>query len=331
MRSPLARSVSPARRSRGRATAFQGIAAAAFAAALLLACRAGETQAPAAEAPRAVAVVNGEPIAAASLERELSRARGDAQGADDVLRRRLLDDAVDRALLLQEARARALAVSDAEVDRAVDALRAEYPGSHFDDLLAAERLSAAELRQRLRDELTVEKLFATAVFPDVQVPEPELLGYYREHAAEFDQPDEVHALQVVVATKEEARKLREELRRRPRSFEDVARRASIAPEGRRGGDLGWFGKGSGMPEVFDACFTLPVNTISEVTPSPYGFHLFKVVARRAGARRGFAEVRAGLAERLLREKRGRAKTEHLAALRARARIDVDENALAASH
>jgi peptidyl-prolyl cis-trans isomerase C len=288
----------------------------------------GGKPSPGKEAPRPVAVVNGEAIAAAAIARELARAKaGEAEGPREVLRRRTLEDAIDRALLLQEARARGIAVPDEQVERAFDALRAEYPGTHFDDLLAQERLSASDLRARLREQLTVEKLFADEVFPKVQVPPAEVERYYAEHAAEFAQPDEVHAFQVVVRTKEEAQKARDEVRRRPQTFSEVARRLSIAPEARAGGDLGWFGKGSGMPEVFDACFKLPLNTVSDVTPSPYGFHLFKVVARRAALRRTFAEVRPLIEERLVRERRAAAQENHLAALRSRAKIEVDEKAL----
>ena len=117
------------------------------------------------------------------------------------------------------------------------------------------------------------------------------------------------------------------MRRGPLAFGEVARRSSIAPEGKAGGDLGWFGKGSGLPEVFDACFELRLNTISKVTPSPYGFHVFKVTVRRPAARQSLAEARSLIHERLLREKQARAQEEYLATLRGRATIRIDQAAL----
>jgi peptidyl-prolyl cis-trans isomerase C len=139
----------------------------------------------------------------------------------------------------------------------------------------------------------------------------------------------VRVLQVVVATRDEAGQVREKLRRDPASFAEVARRSSIAPEGKAGGDLGWIGRGAGFPEVFDACFAMPLNVVSEVTPSPYGFHLFKVVDRKAASRRTLDQARAEIAERLRRDKRARAQEEYLATLRARASIQLDQAALAA--
>ncbi|HVP68096.1 MAG TPA: peptidyl-prolyl cis-trans isomerase [Anaeromyxobacteraceae bacterium] len=284
-----------------------------------------------AAAPVTVAVVNGEPISVASLRRELGQFRLEASEGSapaDLLRQSVLDDLVARALLLQQARARGIAVGDEQVERAFLALRAEYPGTAFDDLLAQEKLSAAELRSRLRDQLTVEKLFQDEVFPRVEVSDEEIARWYAEHPGALDEPDRVRASQIVVRTREEALKIRDELRRKPQTFAEVARRASIGPEGKNGGDLGYFSKGGGMPEVFDVCFRLPLNAVSDVVPSPYGFHLFRVVERKAAAKRTLEQVRPVLAQRLLREKRARAQEAYVAALRAKATIQVDPAALA---
>ena len=306
------------------------LVALAGAAAVVSCGRCAGKPAPGKVGPRPVAVVNGEPITREAVQRELAHVRaagGEGESPDGILKHRILDDAVERTLLLQQARERSITVGQDQVERALLRLRAEYPGTHFDDLLAQERLSQAELKMRLKEQLTIEKLIADEVFPRVQLAEAEVERYYTEHAQEFEQPEQVHALQIVVRTQPEAQKLRDEVRRKPQSFGDVARRASIAPEGTAGGDLGWFGRGSGMPEVFDACFKLPLNTVSEVTPSPYGFHVFKVVGRRPALRRAFAEARGLIHDRLLREKRARAQQEYLVTLRDRAKIQIDQAAL----
>lgn len=294
-------------------------------------CGADRAQ-PAQAAPRAVALVNGEPIPQDALARELAQSRasgGEGEGRSDVLRRSVLDEMIDRVLLLQQARKRAILVGQDQVERALLRIRAEYPGTHFDDLLAQERLSQADLKARLKEQLTVERLFNEEVFPAVQVADAEVARYHAEHAAEFDEPERVHVLQIVVASREEAQRLRAELLRKPQAFAEVARRASIAPEGKSGGDLGYIGRGSGFPEVFDVCFSLKPGVLSEVTPSPYGFHLFKVVDRKPAARRSLEEARGEIAAKLLRDKRARAQKEYLDALRKGAQIKIDQAALAA--
>lgn len=282
-------------------------------------------------AAHTVALVNGEPISGEVLAHEVRDARagagdGDAQG--DVLRRRVLDELVDRVLLLQAARARSIVVGQDQVERAFLRVRSEYPGTHFDDLLAEERLSQTELKNRLKDQLTIERLFEQEVFGKIQVVPAEVERYYADHAGEFQDPERVHVLQIVVPTRDEALQIREKLRRNPQTFADVARKSSIAPEGKSGGDLGYIGRGAGFPEVFDACFTMPLNVVSDITPSPYGFHLFKVVDRKGAQRRTLDQARSDIGEKLAREKRAAAQAEYLRTLRARAKIEVDEKMLA---
>ncbi len=171
-------------------------------------------------------------------------------------------------------------VGQDQVERALLRVRAEYPGTHFDDLLAQERLSQTELKARLREQLLLERLFEAEVFPQLQVSQDEIERYYAEHPQEFEEPEAVHVLQIVVASKDEAVQLRDKAQEEPaelrRDGQQVLHRAG-GEERRRPGLIG---RGSGFPEVFDVCFTLPLNAISEVTPSPYGFHLFQVVERR---------------------------------------------------
>jgi peptidyl-prolyl cis-trans isomerase C len=249
-------------------------------------------------------------------------------GDGTVLRRRMLDELVDRTLLLQEARARSVVVGQDQVERAFLRIRAEYPGTHFDDLLAQERLSQTELKARLKEQLAVERLFEEEVFPRVTVVDAEVERYYGEHVAEFQEPERARVSQIVVASREEALQLRDKLRRNPQTFADVARKSSIAPEGKNGGDLGYIGRGAGFPEVFDVCFTLPLNVVSEVTPSPYGFHIFRVTDRKGAQRRTIEQARAEIREKLGREKRARAQEEFLQSLRKRAKIKIDDKALA---
>lgn len=292
-------------------------------------CSGGGKDAPAAS--RAVAVVNGEPISVEFLVHELRETRaGAAEGAGqgDVLRRRVLDELVDRTLLLQEARARSIVVGQDQVERAFLRIRSEYPGTHFDDLLAQERVSQTELKSRLKDQLTIERLFEQEVFPRLQVVDAEVERHYADHAAEYQEPERVRVLQIVVPSRDEAIQIRDKLRRNPQTFGEVAKKSSIGPEGKNGGDLGYIGRGAGFPEVFDACFTMPLNAISEIIPSPYGFHIFKVVDRKGAQKRTLEQARAEITEKLVREKRARAQEEYLRTLRERARIQVDDKILA---
>ena len=67
-----------------------------------------------------------------------------------------------------------------------------------------------------------------------------------------------------------------------------------------------------MPLVFDeACLPLQPGAISEVTPSPFGYHICKVLERAPARQKTFEEMQDALSAELLSEKRRVAKKRHI--------------------
>ena len=64
-------------------------------------------------------------------------------------------------------------------------------------------------------------------------------------------------------------------------FADVARAISEdTPSAKRGGDLGEFARGKANDAAFDAAvFSLPLDQVSDVVETRFGYHLFKVSAK----------------------------------------------------
>lgn len=78
-------------------------------------------------------------------------------------------------------------------------------------------------------------------------------------------------------TKEEAQTRAREALEKLRSgvdFADLVLEYSDSPTKKSGGDLGTFPRGVTDPAIDAAVFSLEVGEISEVTESPYGFHIF---------------------------------------------------------
>lgn len=59
------------------------------------------------------------------------------------------------------------------------------------------------------------------------------------------------------------------------TFEDLAQKFSRCPSGKRGGDLGEFGKGRMVKSFEDAAFGLAVNQISSPVRTQFGYHLIQ--------------------------------------------------------
>ena len=86
---------------------------------------------------------------------------------------------------------------------------------------------------------------------------------------------EVRASHILVETREEAEKLREEIMG-GKEFEDVAALTSLCPSGANGGDLGYFGRGMMVKPFEDACFSMKVGEVSDPIQTQFGWHLIKL-------------------------------------------------------
>jgi peptidyl-prolyl cis-trans isomerase C len=298
---------------------------------LLVACA---RRGPAELDPQVVAAVNGEAIPVLEFERELALAYefpegGTAPAPDQLvaLKQTVLQGLLDRQLLLQDARAKGVTVPEEAVQAAVARLKAEYQDGRFQEALSQGRLSEPEFQAKTAGRLTVEKLVDEVVYERVAVTEEELQGYLDAHASEFQEPEEVHAAQIVVKDVEDARRLRDELQR-GKKFSDLARAHSLSADARLGGDLGWFPKGVMPPEFDKVAFSLQPGQISDVVTSEYGFHLFKVLDRRPARKKDLAQVRREVERRLLRDKKEKAQADYVLGLREHASIRINQLALA---
>lgn len=280
--------------------------------------------------------MNGVRIPVSQLQRELDRARrgegGEAKATPQDaprLARAVLDALVDRAIVLQRAQTAGVRVSEAEVQRATDALAddARKGGAAFESQLAKAGQTQEQLAEEMRDRLLAEKYVAEQTGRE-RASAPEVRAWYEQHRAEFEVPEEVHCQQIAVRTPDEAKSALDQLRAGT-PFDQLAQKLSTSPDGRTGGDLGWFPRGT-MPKVFDdTCFSLGTGKISGVVASPYGYHVFKTLGRRAPRARKFDEVKAEASRRATQEKRAQAERLLLRQLRSQAEVKIDEAALAA--
>jgi parvulin-like peptidyl-prolyl isomerase len=87
-------------------------------------------------------------------------------------------------------------------------------------------------------------------------------------------PNEVHCTHILVKTEKEANAVLERLKKGEK-FANIAREVSICPSGKRGGDLGTFGRGKMAKEFEQAAFALQKGQISPIVKTKFGFHIIK--------------------------------------------------------
>jgi parvulin-like peptidyl-prolyl isomerase len=86
---------------------------------------------------------------------------------------------------------------------------------------------------------------------------------------------EVKASHILVKTKSEAEKILDELKKGA-SFSKLAQQHSECPSKKKGGDLGWFGRGRMVPEFEKAAFSLKKGELSDIVKTQFGYHIIKV-------------------------------------------------------
>ncbi|MFO0599671.1 MAG: peptidyl-prolyl cis-trans isomerase [Myxococcaceae bacterium] len=305
-------------------------------AAITLACLfavACNQQRPAKQDPNVVATVNGETISRVDFERLLSREAQSMEGNSprtpeqvEPFKQALLQTLIERVLLLQAAKTANVTVTTEEVDRRVLALGSEYPAGTFDEALTNSGTTRSALTRSTREQLTIEKLLAQEVDARLAVSEQQIREYYDEHAAEYSEPEQVHAQQIVVKGLDEAKRIQQQLWQ-GKKFTDLARRYSLSPDARVGGDLGFFGRGT-MPPAFDeVVFKLSPGGTSEVVSTEYGFHLFHVIEKKPARKRELPEVRGVIEQKLLAALRADAQRTFVEGLKAKATISLNDETL----
>ncbi len=92
-------------------------------------------------------------------------------------------------------------------------------------------------------------------------------------------PKQVHAAHILVKEEAKARELLAKISG-GESFSELAKKYSQCPSGKKGGDLGWFGRGQMVKPFEDACFTGQKGSVVGPVRTDFGWHLIKVLEER---------------------------------------------------
>jgi len=239
----------------------------------------------------------------------------------------VLQARMDRLLFVQEAKKRGLDLQPSDVEERLRRMRADWPPQEFEALLAQRHQTLDELRAEIRAQLAQERLFHELVYPRVAVTEEEIRAELEAHPELVQEPEQVHAAQIVVKELDEAKEIRARLREGAK-FADLARQRSLSADAKDGGDLGWFPRGVMPPQFDEVAFSLVPGQISDVVTTDYGFHLFKVLERRPARKKDLAAVRGEVERKLLRAKQEQAQADFVNQLRSKAEIRINQTLVA---
>lgn len=208
----------------------------------------------------------------------------------------ILTDFVMSAISSNYAKAQQIVVTPDELEKEINLVRSTYPDDlSFRRVLALEGTSLSEWRSELEKTLLQKKIMRSLSDKNSKPSGEEVKKAYEESRDRFKKKERIYLRQIILDDLSKAQAVRDEVKKK--DFSELAKKYSVAPEGKSGGLIGWVEKGT--VDIFDKAFALPVGGISSVLESIYGFHIFKV-ERKAGP--GYAtldEVKAILEQEVM--------------------------------
>jgi len=218
------------------------------------------------------------------------------------LRNLVLQTLVRREVILTTAKEKKISVSEEELNKGIEKYKSGYTPQLFNESLLEGMVDEKAWRERIRETLLMQKLFESAK-PKIQEPSnEEALNYFQNHPQLFRKDAQATALHLVVAEEKTASELRRKILAGSIDFVAAARENSTGPEAQEDAKI-QIEKGT-MPEEIDrALFEGPLNTLSPIIKSPYGFHIFKVLSRTPAENQDFLNVKKQIVATLFEEKR----------------------------
>jgi peptidyl-prolyl cis-trans isomerase SurA len=248
-----------------------------------------------------VALVNSEPITNNELRAAIALIKDQLAGqrqpipAPDELRQAVLERLVNERAQLQVAKDIGIRVDESTVDAAEQniARQNQLDLAGLRNSLASDGIELSAFRSRLRDQLVLTRLREREVESRVRVSESDVDRYLSDLQAKNNDPlvQEINIAQLLVAVPENAspdqlaslRARAQGLLQRVRAGEDFAVLVGQFSDAQKteGGQLG-LRRDERYPTLFlEAVGGVATGGVSEVIQSGAGFHILKVVERRA--------------------------------------------------
>ncbi len=259
---------------------------------------------PASTDSEVLCTVNDNPITRANLNKAVQQEWG----------RKILEDVIERKLILQAAQARGLSIPEEELNARLAAVKAEYGSlADFNAMMRKEGIKGPTFRQQLRCQMLLEKLVEELG----AVTEEQTRVYYDDHIAEYQSPERRHMHAIVAADAEQAYQAREQVAGGA-DFDGIAEHA----DSDIGGDWGWMVKDDlRNPLIRETAFSLKSGHVSNPIFVDEQYYVLWVEEIHPGVDRSFEEVKDDIVAEL-RAQRGITKDSIVAGLWRTADISV---------
>ncbi|MBW2965935.1 peptidylprolyl isomerase [Candidatus Woesearchaeota archaeon] len=233
----------------------------------------------------------------------------------------ILEQLINEKLLLEEAAKQGIDVDNEDVDKRIKEMLNQnlLTEEQFKDRLSEGGFSFDDFENYFKNQLVMSEFLNETLFSEIEISDSEIEEYYEKNKESYIAKEEqIRARHILIETEEEAQDILKELRKGV-DFAELAEERSIGPSSARGGDLGFFSKGTMVKEFEDAVFDLRIGGISDPIKTDFGWHVIK----RESDIISFEEAKESIKNILLVEKQKKAFENYLTKLKANSEILID--------
>jgi peptidyl-prolyl cis-trans isomerase SurA len=264
------------------------------------------------------AMVNNRPITFAELDKNYQTRFDPAEQSSaeqvQIQKLQILRDLIDNEIMLQRAEKLGLMAVEADVDTKLNELKAPYTKEEFQKQMDSKKLTLEDLKQQLKRDLSVQKLFNNLTF-HIEITDAEVTSFYNSNKSSFSYAEPtVHLAQLLVTpapdpnvrnlkndkaqTDAQAQKKIQMLEERLKQGEDFAMLAQNYSEdpasAPNGGDLGFIGQSAlekVSPELRKMIMSLQPGQTSPILKTQVGYSILKVFSKEPSGQRPVSDPR----------------------------------------
>ena len=149
------------------------------------------------------AVVDGREIRSDDVEKAYRRAVQTPITSDDetlAAKLSVLDELITQDILVARAKTLGLEVTSAEIETAFSERKGNMPDEAFQQMLTQRRLTAADMKESLRIELSAQKVIDRAVGSKISITEQDVSAFYNANQAQFNLAEAAYRIAQIVIT-----------------------------------------------------------------------------------------------------------------------------------
>ncbi len=287
-----------------------------------------------------VARVNGVDIPQEDFDREMAFLLRQAEGKGyyfeegdpqmNSMRREILNTLVVQQLIREEAVKKDIRPQQEEVQKLIEAQRAQEGSEEAFQLSLEERgLSEEILVKNMEWASLLDQVLTQEVYDKIDVRDDELLAYYEENKEDyFMVPESLELSHILVEIREDRSQeeafnkivgIRDEIEG-GMPFGEAAARYSDGPSALREGVIGQISPGQTSEAFEAAAFSLEPGVVSDPVLTEFGYHLILVSAKNPEKERPFQDVETQIRSILEAEKGDFRVREYINGLQAKAKI-----------